>query len=87
MRTALTGALPALLIVSASPLPAMAQDSAIVSAAFKSVFYLPVYVAEERGFFDEAGLDVRIDVASSSTNALAAAVSYTHLTLPTSDLV
>ena len=75
MRTALTGALPALLIVSASPLPAMAQDSAIVSAAFKSVFYLPVYVAEERGFFDEAGLDVRIDVASSSTNALAAVIS------------
>lgn len=53
----------------------MAQDSAIVSAAFKSVFYLPVYVAEERGFFDEAGLDVRIDVASSSTNALAAVIS------------
>ena len=56
--------------------PAMAaQDSAIVSAAFKSVFYLPVYIAEERGYFKEEGLDVRIDVASSSTNALAAVIS------------
>ncbi|UHD47653.1 ABC transporter substrate-binding protein [Aureimonas altamirensis] len=32
-------------------------------------------MAEERGFFDEAGLDVRIDVASSFTNALAAVIS------------
>ncbi|MGE8615341.1 MAG: ABC transporter substrate-binding protein [Achromobacter veterisilvae] len=54
---------------------AMANDKAVVSAAFKSVFYLPVYFAEEHGYFKEAGLDVRIDVASSSTNALAAVIS------------
>ena len=52
-----------------------ANDRAVVSAAFKSVFYLPVYFAEEHGYFKDEGLDVRIDVASSSTNALAAVIS------------
>lgn len=52
-----------------------ANDKAVVSAAFKSVFYLPVYFAEEHGYFKDEGLDVRIDVASSSTNALAAVIS------------
>ncbi|MGV8294369.1 ABC transporter substrate-binding protein, partial [Pseudomonas aeruginosa] len=56
-------------------LAAHANDKAVVSAAFKSVFYLPVYFAEEHGYFKEEGLDVRIDVASSSTNALAAVIS------------
>ncbi|MCV6902806.1 MAG: ABC transporter substrate-binding protein [Achromobacter xylosoxidans] len=56
-------------------LSAQANDKAVVSAAFKSVFYLPVYFAEEHGYFKEEGLDVRIDVASSSTNALAAVIS------------
>src|SRR5690606_21790572 len=62
------------MLAIATPVSA-AQDSAVVSTAFKSVFYLPVYFAEEHGYFDEAGLDVRIDVASSSTNALAAVIS------------
>ncbi|MDR6599470.1 NitT/TauT family transport system substrate-binding protein [Achromobacter deleyi] len=52
-----------------------ASDKAVVSAAFKSVFYLPVYFAQEHGYFQDEGLDVRIDVASSSTNALAAVIS------------
>lgn len=56
-------------------LAAQANDKAVVSAAFKSVFYLPVYFAQEHGYFKEEGLDVRIDVASSSTNALAAVIS------------
>lgn len=62
-------------VLAAVPATHAAQDRAIVSAAFKSVFYLPVYVAEERGYFKDEGLDVRIDVASSSTNALAAVIS------------
>ncbi|MCD0503206.1 ABC transporter substrate-binding protein [Bordetella petrii] len=56
-------------------LAAHANDKAVVSAAFKSVFYLPVYFAQEHGYFKDEGLDVRIDVASSSTNALAAVIS------------
>lgn len=68
-------ALAAALISLASASAAAANDSAVVSAAFKSVFYLPVYFAEEHGYFKDQGLDVRIDVASSSTNALAAVIS------------
>ncbi|VFR16114.1 periplasmic substrate-binding protein, ABC-type transporter [plant metagenome] len=60
---------------SSLSLAAHANDKAVVSAAFKSVFYLPVYFAEEHGYFKNEGLDVRIDVASSSTNALAAVIS------------
>lgn len=61
--------------VSSLSLAAHANDKAVVSAAFKSVFYLPVYFAEGHGYFKNEGLDVRIDVASSSTNALAAVIS------------
>lgn len=75
MHSMLAKTISALAVVAATAGPALSQDSAVVSAAFKSVFYLPVYVAEEHGFFREAGLDVRIDVASSSTNALAAVIS------------
>ncbi|WP_342065577.1 ABC transporter substrate-binding protein [Achromobacter kerstersii] len=66
-----TAAVASLLSVSAFA----ANDKAVVSAAFKSVFYLPVYFAEEHGYFKDEGLDVRVDVASSSTNALAAVIS------------
>lgn len=65
----------ALSLLGLASLPAQAADKAVVSAAFKSVFYLPVYFAEEHGYFKDEGLDVRIDVASSSTNALAAVIS------------
>lgn len=75
MKIALASSLSLAVVASLLPLQAQAQDKAVVSAAFKSVFYLPVYVAEERGFFKDAGLDVRIDVASSSTNALAAVIA------------
>ncbi|AZY48280.1 ABC transporter substrate-binding protein [Bordetella avium] len=61
--------------LSCASLAAHAKDQAVVSAAFKSVFYLPVYFAQEQGYFKDEGLDVRIDVASSSTNALAAVIS------------
>jgi NitT/TauT family transport system substrate-binding protein len=75
MKLALASTLSVAVVAGLLPLQAKAQDKAVVSAAFKSVFYLPVYVAEERGFFKDAGLDVRIDVASSSTNALAAVIA------------
>jgi len=71
-KTSLRLAAVAACLLSAS---AWANDKAVVSAAFKSVFYLPVYYAEEHGYFKNEGLDVRIDVASSSTNALAAVIS------------
>lgn len=69
LKLAIAAALPAV------TLTVSAQEKVVVSAAFKSVFYLPAYVALERGYFKDEGLDVRIDVASSSTNALAAVIA------------
>lgn len=76
MKVSLPTQLATLAFSSSISLAAHAQDPTVVSAAFKSVFYLPVYFAQEHGYFKEQGLDVRIDVASSSTNALAAVISH-----------
>lgn len=75
MKLSLPAQLAGFALASSLSLSAFAQDPTVVSAAFKSVFYLPVYFAEEHGYFKDQGLDVRIDVASSSTNALAAVIS------------
>lgn len=75
MKLSLPVQLATLALVSSLSLSALAQDQTVVSAAFKSVFYLPVYFAEEHGYFKDEGLNVRIDVASSSTNALASVIS------------
>jgi NitT/TauT family transport system substrate-binding protein len=75
MKLSLPARLASFALASSLSLTASAQDETVVSAAFKSVFYLPVYFAQEHGYFKDEGLDVRIDVASSSTNALAAVIS------------
>jgi NitT/TauT family transport system substrate-binding protein len=75
MKLSLPARLATFALVSSLSLTASAQDETVVSAAFKSVFYLPVYFAQEHGYFKDEGLNVRIDVASSSTNALAAVIS------------
>lgn len=75
MKLSLPARLASFALASSLSLSASAQDETVVSAAFKSVFYLPVYFAQEHGYFKDEGLNVRIDVASSSTNALAAVIS------------
>lgn len=78
MRFPLISALLAATLACAAtvlPVTAGAQEKTVVSAAFKSVFYLPAYIAEERGYFKKEGLDVRIDIAGSATIALAAVIS------------
>lgn len=75
MKLSLLAQLTGVAMASSLSFTALAQDQAVVSAAFKSVFYLPVYFAQEHGYFKDQDLDVRIDVASSSTNALAAVIS------------
>lgn len=75
MKLSLSARLATFALASSLTVSASAQDETVVSAAFKSVFYLPVYFAQEHGYFKDEGLNVRIDVASSSTNALAAVIS------------
>jgi NitT/TauT family transport system substrate-binding protein len=56
--------------------PAMAQNKKVVlSQAFQSMLYLPLYVAINEGFFTAQGLDLAKETAGSPTVALSAVIS------------
>jgi NitT/TauT family transport system substrate-binding protein len=56
--------------------PAMAQNKkAVLSQAFQSMLYLPLYVAIDEGFFTQQGLDLTKETAGSPTVALSAVIS------------
>ncbi|MDB5654363.1 MAG: transporter substrate-binding protein [Tardiphaga sp.] len=65
-------ALATLLLAS----PAMAQNKKVIlSQAFQSMLYLPLYVAINEGFFTAQGLDLTKETAGSPTVALSAVIS------------
>ena len=68
-------ALTLTLLASAAPAPASAKTRAVVSQAFQSLLYLPLYVAMDGGFFDKAGLDVDKETAGTPPSALSAVIS------------
>ena len=79
-RIACATALAGLLLAS----PASAQNKKVVlSQAFQSMLYLPLYVAINEGFFTQQGLDLTKETAGSPTVALSAVISWTVLTLAT----
>jgi NitT/TauT family transport system substrate-binding protein len=56
--------------------PASAQNKKVVlSQAFQSMLYLPLYVAINEGFFTAQGLDLTKETAGSPTVALSAVIS------------
>jgi NitT/TauT family transport system substrate-binding protein len=56
--------------------PALAQNKKVVlSQAFQSMLYLPLYVAINEGFFTQQGLDLTKETAGSPTVALSAVIS------------
>ncbi|KAA0073918.1 ABC transporter substrate-binding protein [Tardiphaga sp. P9-11] len=56
--------------------PAMADNKKVVlSQAFQSMLYLPLYVAINEGFFTAQGLDLTKETAGSPTVALSAVIS------------
>jgi NitT/TauT family transport system substrate-binding protein len=60
----------------ASSPPALAADvKAVLSQAFQSMLYLPLYVAMDQGFFTKQGLDLTKETAGSPTVALNAVIS------------
>ncbi|NEW86383.1 ABC transporter substrate-binding protein [Rhodopseudomonas sp. WA056] len=63
-----------LVISTAVPTAAMAKQVKI-SQAFQSMLYLPFYVALDKGFFKQQGLDVDKETAGSPTTALSAVLS------------
>jgi NitT/TauT family transport system substrate-binding protein len=47
----------------------------VLSQAYQSMLYLPLYVAIDRGFFKKEGLDVIKHTAGSPSTALSAVIS------------
>jgi NitT/TauT family transport system substrate-binding protein len=61
--------------IAVSP-PAVAEGKkAVISQAFQSMLYLPLYVAMDQGFFAQQGLDLEKQTAGSPTVALNAVIS------------
>jgi NitT/TauT family transport system substrate-binding protein len=60
----------------ASSAPVFAEGKkAVLSQAFQSMLYLPLYVAIDQGFFTQQGLDLEKQTAGSPTVALNAVIS------------
>ena len=60
---------------AALPPPASAATRVVVSQAFQSLLYLPLYVAIDAGFFAEQGLEVDKETAGTPPSALSAVIS------------
>jgi NitT/TauT family transport system substrate-binding protein len=72
MRIARATVLLSLLLAS----PALAENKKVVlSQAFQSMLYLPLYVAIDEGFFTQQGLDLTKETAGAPTVALSAVIS------------
>ena len=65
----------ALLLASAAPGRAAETKHAVVSQAFQSMLYLPLYVAIDEGLFAKQGLDVDKETAGNPQSALSAVLS------------
>lgn len=56
------------------PVPTPLREVVVAEAA-RTLLYLPLYVANDRGFFRSEGLDVKIITAGTATNAMAMLLS------------
>jgi NitT/TauT family transport system substrate-binding protein len=71
-RVARAAALVSILLAT----PALAENKKVVlSQAFQSMLYLPLYVAIDEGFFTQQGLDLTKETAGAPTVALSAVIS------------
>ena len=71
-RIARAAALLSLLLAS----PALAENKKVVlSQAFQSMLYLPLYVAIDEGFFTQQGVDLTKETAGAPSVALSAVIS------------
>lgn len=69
----ITGAVLAAVLLST---PALAQNKKVVlSQAFQSMLYLPLYVAINEGFFTKQGIDLTKETAGAPSVALSAVIS------------
>jgi NitT/TauT family transport system substrate-binding protein len=64
------------LVALALAVPARAENAkAVISQAFQSMLYLPLYVGIDRGFFADQGLDLTKETAGAPSAALSAVLS------------
>jgi NitT/TauT family transport system substrate-binding protein len=71
-RIARAAALVSILLAT----PALAENKkAVLSQAFQSMLYLPLYVAIDEGFFTQQGLDLTKETAGAPSVALSAVIS------------
>jgi NitT/TauT family transport system substrate-binding protein len=78
MKAWLRGLAVATAIVASSSGVSMAiaaNKKVVVSQAFQSMLYLPLYVAIDNGFFEKQGLDVTKETAGAPSAALSAVIS------------
>ena len=64
-----------LLSLLAAPGEAADTKHVVISQAFQSMLYLPLYVAMDKGFFKAQGLDVDKETAGNPQSALSAVIS------------
>lgn len=73
IKSVLTGATALALLAGGA---AHAEDKKVtISQAFQSLLYLPLYVAQDGGFFKKRGLDVTKQTAGAPSTALSAVLS------------
>ena len=58
-----------------APSQSSAATRVVISQAFQSLLYLPLYVAMDAGFFEKQGLDVDKETAGTPPSALSAVIS------------
>lgn len=70
-----TAGLAASLLVASLAGPAFAQEEAVrINQAFQSLLYLPLYVAKEKGFFKDQGVEVTITTGGGGAQSWAAVI-------------
>ena len=76
-RSIILASAAALALVGSGAAPAAAADEThvVISQAFQSLLYLPLYVAIDAGFFKKQGLDVDKQTAGTPPVALSAVIS------------
>ncbi|MFG1303102.1 ABC transporter substrate-binding protein [Xanthobacter autotrophicus] len=71
----LAGIIAATLAIGVAAPAAAENRKVVLSQLFQSVMFLPVYVAIDKGFFAQEGLDVRKDTSGSPNASLSAVIA------------
>jgi NitT/TauT family transport system substrate-binding protein len=74
LKTLAASTLAGLITTSAVSTASAADTEVRINQAFQSLLYLPLYVAQEKGFFKEQGLSVKISTGGGGSQSWAAVI-------------